>query len=104
MRDYYSVQTLFNLVSWPVTSRFADHLSAVSESSIEGSGSGSGSGSGDGHHNFNSPIHQDHGCNLFPSCLSCPLSACKEDLDPKALKRELRWYRHLRTTPAQSAA
>ena len=97
MRGYYSVQALFNLVSWPVTSRFTDHLSAVSESSIEGSGDGH-------HHNFNSPIHQDHGYNLFPSCLSCPLSACKEDLDPKALKRELRWYRHLRTTPAQAAA
>ena len=95
MRGYYSVQALFNLVSWPVTSRFTDHLSAVSESSIEGSGDG------DGHHNFNSPIHQDHGCNLFPFC---PLSASKEHLDPKALKRELRWYRHLRTATAQAAA
>ena len=96
MRGYYSVQALFNLVSWPVTSRFADHLSDVSEFP--------GKDSGGGQHYSDSPIYRDTGCNLFPSCLSCPLSACKEDLDPKALKRELRWYRHLRTTTAQATA
>lgn len=86
MHDHYSVQGLNNLLFWPVNSRFADHLSAVSE---ETAGL-----SGDGQHYAGSPIYRDTGCHLFPACLSCPLSACKDDLDPKDLRRQLRVLRN----------
>ena len=95
MRGYCSVQALYNLVSWPVISRFADHLTFVSEAPPECSGGGQ--------HYSDSPIYHDTGCNLLPSCLSCPLSACRDDMDPKTLKRELQWYRHQRTTASAAA-
>ena len=88
MQYNYSAQTRCNLLSWPVT-RFADHLSAVSEPP--------GGSSCRRQHYFGSPIYQGTGCNLFPSYY---LSACKNDLDPATLKRGIRWYRHLRTTIA----
>ena len=87
MCDYYSVQILYNLVSWPATSRLADHLSAVSEPPAEGSGGSQ--------HYSDFPISHDTGCNL---CLSCPLSACADYLDLTTFRREFRWYRHLQTT------
>ena len=40
MRDYYSVQSLHNLVSKPVTSRFTGRLPAVSESATGPSSNG----------------------------------------------------------------
>ena len=95
MRHYYSVQALYNLLSWPVTSRFAVHPSAVGEPPAESSGGGQ--------HYPDSPIYRDTGCNLFPSCLSCSLFACRNDLDQKTLKYDLRWCRHLRTTTAAGA-
>ena len=92
MRGYYSAHTLYNLVSWPVTSRFPDRLSAVSESLTDSSVRCQ--------HYFGPPIYQGIGCNL---CLSSPLSTCNDDLGPATLKRKLRWYRHLRTITATAA-
>ena len=88
MHTYYTSHTRRNPLTAPITSRFAVALAAISESA--------GSSSDQGHHNFNSPIYQDTGCNIFHSCLSCPLSACKDDLDPTTLRRELRLLRNLR--------
>ena len=93
MRGHYSAQALCNLVSWPVTSRFPDHLSTVCQPPAEGSGGGQ--------HHSDSPIYRDTGCNLFPSY---PLSVCKDDLDHTTLKREHRWYGRLRTTTSSAAA
>lgn len=95
MHNYYSVQALNNLLFWPVTSRFADHLSTVREETAGQSGSGQ--------HYSDSPVYRDTGCKLFPSCLSCPLSACKDDLDPKDLRRQLRVLRN-RHTASQATA
>ena len=86
MHIYYTSHSRGNPLTAPVNSRFAVALAAISESSE--------SPSEDGHHKPNSPIYRDHGCNSFSSC---PLSACKEDLDPKDLRRELRFMRSLRT-------
>ena len=90
MHAYYSIHTRLNPLTAPITSRFAVHLAAVSESS--------GSASDDGHHNLNSPIYLDTGCRLFSSCLDCPLTACKDDLSPKELRREIQG---LRNSPKQ---
>ena len=94
MHDYYSVQVLNNLLFWPVTSRFADHLSTVGEETA--------GRSGDSQHYSGSPIYRDAGCRLFPSSLSCPLCGCKDDLDPKDLRRQLRVLRN-RQTASQAA-
>ena len=93
MRAYSSTPACCNLLSWPVTSRFADHLSAIS--------AGTDVLSRDVHHDLNSPIHHDRGSHLF---LSCPLSAPMEYLDPKVLKGELQRYRRLRTDTSRAAA
>ena len=74
MRDYYSVQSLHNLVSWPVTSRFPGHLSAVSETARGSSSSG-------GNHN------QDPGCQLFHARLRRLLPALKACITPRQLPR-----------------
>ena len=63
MRGYYSAQALYKLVSWPVTSRFADHLSAVTEPPSQGSDGGQ--------HYSSSPIHHGTVCNLFPFSPLC---------------------------------
>ena len=95
MHDYYSVQALNNLLFWPVTSRFANHLSSVSDETARHSV--------DGQHYSDSPIYRDTGCSLFPSCLSCPLSTCKGDLGPKDLRRQLRALRNRQTSSQVTA-
>lgn len=95
MLVYYTSDTRRNPLTAPVTSRFAVHLAAISESS--------GSASDDGHHNLNSPIYLDTGCRLFDSCLSCPLPACKDDLRAEDLRRELRKLDNP-STPRRAAA
>ena len=89
MRAQYTSRTRPNPLTAPINSRFAVALAAVSDQGISCSRE-------DGHHQSNSPVHQDHGSNPFHSCLSFRLSACKEDLDPKDLRRELRFLRSLR--------
>ncbi len=37
-------------------------------------------------------IYQDHGCDLFSSCLGCPLPRCRYD-DPGWIQREERGHR-----------
>ena len=96
MLVYYTSDTRRNPLTAPITSRFAVHLAAVSESS--------GSASDDGHHNLNSPIYLDTGCRLFSSCLDCPLTACKDDLSPKELRREIQSLRNSsKQLPSNSA-
>ena len=95
MRDYYSVQALRNLLFWPVTSRFTDHLSAVS---AETAGH-----SGNGQHYSDSPIYRDTGCKLFPSCLSCRLSTCTDDLGSRTLRHSLQVLQDFHT-PTQAEA
>ena len=63
MRDYYSVQSLHNLVSWPVTSRLPGYLSPVNETAT--------GSSSNGNHN------QDPGCPLFHARLRRLLPALK---------------------------
>ena len=87
MRAYYSAHTLYNLVSWPVTSLFTGRMSVVGEPLTDSFVHR--------HHYFGPPIYQGIGYNR---CLSSPLLACNNDLDPTTLKRKLRWHRHLRTT------
>ena len=86
MHAYCTSHARRNPLSAPITSRFTVALSAISESA--------GSASEQGNHYLNSPIYQDTGCNL---CLSCPLSACKDDLHPNDLRRELRLLQNFRT-------
>ena len=81
MRDYYSVQALYNLLFWPITYRFADHLSGISDPSAKGYA--------DGHNNLSRPIYHNTGC--------------KDDLGLNTLKRDLHRQRHPRTAPAQAA-
>ena len=95
MYGYYTSHARRNPLVAPITLRFAVALSAIGESE--------GSASEQGNHYLNSPIYQDTGCNLFHSCLSCPLSACKDDLHPNDLRRELRLLQNSRTA-AQAAA
>ena len=95
MHAYYSIHTRRNPLTAPITSRFAVHLAAVSKSS--------GPASDDGHHNLNSPIYLDTGCRLFSSCLDCPLTACKDDLSPKELRREIQRLRNS-SMPLRAAA
>ena len=99
MHAYYSIHTRRNPLTAPITSRFAVHLAAVSESSE--------SASDDGHHNLNSPIYLDTGCRLFSSCLDCPLTACKNALSLKDLRREIQSLRksskQLPSNPARVA-
>ena len=71
MRDYYSVQSLHNLVSKPVTSRFPGRLSDVCETA-KGSSS-------NGNHN------QDPGCPLFHARLRRLLPALKGCITPRQL-------------------
>ena len=95
MRDYYSVQVLYNLLSWLATSRFAEPLSTVSKATAERSG--------EGQHYSDSPIYHGTGCKLTLSCLLCPLSACKGYLSPKQLHRKLRYLPNP-STPGRAAA
>ena len=90
MRAHYTSRTRANPLTAPINSRFAVVQAAVIDQGISSFREG-------GHHQSNSPVHQDRGCNLFYSCLSFRLSACKEDLDPKDLRRELRYLRSFRT-------
>ena len=85
MRAHSSTQACCNLLSWPVTSRFADHLSSLS--------AGTDVLSGD--------VHHDQGSHFF---LSFPLSTPREYLDPQTLKRELQRYRRLLTDTSRAAA
>ena len=64
---------------WPLTSRFADHLSAIS-TAMAGFPS--------------SPVYHHINRKLFPFCLGCPLSNCKDDLYLKDLRRELKILRN----------
>ena len=64
MRAHYSVQALYNLLSWPVTYRFADHSPSVSDATA--------GRSGEGQHYSDAPIFHDTGCKLFPSYLLLP--------------------------------
>ena len=73
MRDYYSVQSLHNLVSKPVTSRFPGRLSAVSESAT--------GPSSNGNHN------RDPGCPPFDARLRRLLPAIKVCFIPRQLPR-----------------
>ena len=88
MYAYYTSHARRNPLVAPITLRFAVALSAISESE--------GSASEQGNHYLNSPIYQDTGCNLFHSCLSCPLSACKDGLHPNDPRRELRLLQNFR--------
>ena len=89
MRTHYTSRTRPNPLTAPIKSRFTVALAAISDHGT--------SSHQDGHHQSNSPVYQDHGSNLFYSCLSFRLSTCREDLDPKDLRRELRYLRSLRT-------
>ena len=75
MRDYYSVQAIYNLLAWPAISWFADHLSDVSAGPAEGSGSGQ--------HYSDSLIFHNTGCELFHSRLSCPRLPASTTCTPK---------------------
>ena len=94
MNAYYTSHARRNPFVAPITLRFAVALAVISESE--------GSASEQGHHCLNSPIYQDTGCNLFHSCLSCPLSACKDNLHPNDLRRELRLLQNFRNDIAPS--
>ena len=80
MRAYFSTQPLYILRSPPINSRFAVHLTAISESA--------GTPSGEGHHNPSSPIYQASRCYLFSSCQAHPPTAYKDDLPPKQIRCE----------------
>ena len=95
MRVYSSTQPLYNLLSPLINSRFTVAFAAISESI--------GKGPDKGFHSLNSPIYQDHGCNLLPACLTCPLSTCKDDLDPEVLRRELRFLQNLQAASRAAA-
>ena len=84
MRDYYSVQSLYNPVSRPVTSRFPDHLSAVCETAT--------GPSNNGHHNHGSS------CHLFDAPLRRPLPKRKGCSTPRVLPRELQLPHHPSST------
>ena len=73
MRDYYSVQSLHNLVSRLVTSLFPGRLSAVCETAT--------GSSSNGNHN------QDPGCPLFHTRLRRLLPALKGCIIPRQLPR-----------------
>lgn len=45
---------------------------------------------------LNDEWYRDEGCDLHPSCLSCPLPACRYDLPPKQAQA---WARALRLRP-----
>ena len=95
MRSYSSTQPLYNLLSPPINPHFAVHPAAFSRSAT---------GPHDvSLHNLKSPIHPDPGCHLLHFCLACPPPACKTDLSPKRLHRELL---HLRnpSTPHRATA
>ena len=77
MRLYYSVQALYNLLSWPLIYRLADHSPSVSQATV--------GPSGEGQHYSDAPIFHDTGCKLFPSCLPYALSACTDDLGSRSL-------------------
>ena len=86
MRVKYNTRSPYIPLSPRQNSRFAVHLSTVSE---ETAGRYDG-----GQHYSGSPIYRDTGYRLFPSCLYCLPSACKDDLDPKDLRRQLRVLRN----------
>ena len=80
MRAYFSTQPLYILRSPPINSRFAVHLTAISESA--------GTPSGEGHRKPNSPIYQASRCYLFSSCQTHPLTAYEDELLPKQMRCE----------------
>ena len=80
MRAYFSTQPLYILRSPPINSRFAVHLTAISESA--------GTPSGEGHHNPRSPIYKASRCYLFSSCQAHPPTTYKDDLLPKQIRCE----------------
>ena len=86
MRAYSSTQAFCNPLSPAISSQFAA-LSRAASGSF-------GSPSPDGDQSPKTARFR-----LKPP----PLPACKYHLYPKALKRELRWYRHLRNTTSAAA-
>ena len=73
MRNYYSVQSLYNPVSKPVTSRFPGHLTAVIETATGPYSNGNYS--------------QDPGCPLFYARLRRLLPALTGCITPRQLPR-----------------
>ena len=96
MHLHYTSHTHANPLTAPITSPFVVALATISEE-------GTSYFHAEGHHQPSSSIYEDHGCNIFPSCLTSPLSSGKYDLDPKALRHELRFLRNL-LTPSRAAA
>ena len=86
MRLYFSTQAFCNPLFPPISSQFAALSTAASGSF--------GSPPSDGEQSPKTARFR-----LKP----LPLSACKYHLYPKAPKRELRWYRHLRNTTSAAA-
>ena len=48
------------------------------------------------------PVYPDHGCDLHPSCLSCPLPRCRYD-EPGWLRRGKQGDRDARIVEARGA-
>ena len=80
MRAYSSTQSLYNPLSSPINSLFADVLVAISES-YEGSPD-----KGD-LHQLSSSVYQASGCHVFDSCLACLPLLRNDDLPPKEICR-----------------
>ena len=89
MRTYSSTRPLYNLLSAPITSRFAVALAAVTEPS--------GAPSDEGHRNPAFPIYQEYCCRLFVSRFPCALPSNKDAVDPRGLRAG-----SYRSTPLQS--
>ena len=98
MRAYYSTPACCNPLFPPITRRFSADSTAVTGPF--------GSPLSHGAPDSRTAITQDSASclPLSPTCLSHLLSACRDDPRPQALKRELRWQRHLRTATVKVAA
>ena len=80
MRAYFSTQYLYNPLSSPINSLFADVLVAISEP-YEGSPDKGEL------HQLSSSIYQASGCHVFASFLTCLPLLLHDDLPPKEICR-----------------
>ena len=76
MRAYFTTQPLYNPLSPPINSQFADALVAISEPYEAPPDKGE-------LHQPSSSIYQASGCHVFASFLACTPLSCNDYLPPK---------------------
>ena len=95
MHGYYSVQSLCILLFWPVTTRFADHASAVAHPAA--------GASGDRQQHPEAPVYRGADLDFLPSPPALSLLACEDDPPGHHRHRDLKLLRNRQASSRATA-